>query len=135
MRTRSMIALTAVTALSAVLAMSACGRSSQPAQPKQPIVVRSQAQDQLHQLDDLNRAIGLKRAIYDSGYSCQRIERSGFVAQYKNLDMWAAHCADGRDWAIFVGPDASAQVRDCKDVARFGLPACVIKPGPSKPAA
>ena len=31
--------------------------------------------------------------------------------------MWTARCADGRDWAIFVGPDGSAQVRDCKDLA------------------
>jgi hypothetical protein len=38
-----------------------------------------------------------------------------------------ASCADGRDWAIFIGPDGSAQVRDCKDVAEVGLPKCVIK--------
>ncbi len=110
--------------------LAACGQS-QPAKPKQPISVRSQAQDALHQLDDLNRAIALKRAIYDSGYTCKRVDRSGFVAAYKNLDMWTAHCTDGkgpgRDWAIFAGPDGSVQVRDCKDVAQFGMPACVIR--------
>ena len=36
----------------------------------------------------------------------------------------------GRDWAIFAGPDGSAQVRDCKDVVATGLPACVIKKRP-----
>ena len=113
-----------VTAVAALIA--ACGQS-QPTQPKQPIVVRSEAQDALHQLDEMNRAIALKRALYDSGYRCQRVEKSGFVTTYKNLDMWAAHCADGRDWAIFTGPDGSVQVRDCKDVAQFGMPACVIK--------
>jgi hypothetical protein len=121
-------------AAAAVLA-GACGQA-QPTQPKQPIVVRSQAQDQLHQLDDMNRAIALKRALYDSGYTCKRVDRSGFVAAYKNLDMWTAHCTaakgPGRDWAIFAGPDGSVQVRDCKDVARFGMPACVIKPGTPK---
>lgn len=115
-----------LTWITAAIAVAGCGQS-QPAKPKQPIVVRSQAQDALHQLDDLNRAIALKRALYDSGYQCQRVEVSGFVTTYKNLDMWTAHCADGRDWAIFAGPDGSVQVRDCKDVAQFGMPACVIK--------
>ena len=113
-------------ALAACLASAACDNSP-PTQPRQPIVVRSEAQDQLHQLDDLNRAIALKRALYASGYTCKRVEKSGFVTAYKNLDMWTAHCADGRDWAIFAGPDGSVQVRDCKDVAKFGMPACVIK--------
>jgi len=115
-----------LTLISAMAAVAGCGQS-QPAKPKQPIVVRSEAQDALHQLDDMNRAIALKRALYDSGYKCQRVEGSGFVTTYKNLDMWTAHCADGRDWAIFAGPDGSVQVRDCKDVAQFGMPACVIK--------
>ena len=105
---------------------TACGQS-QPTQPRQPIVVRSEAQDALHQLDEMNRAIALKRALYASGYRCQRVDKAGFVTTYKNLDMWTAHCADGRDWAIFTGPDGSVQVRDCKDVAQFGMPACVIK--------
>ena len=118
----------------AVVLTAACGQS-QPTQPKQPIVVRSQVQDQLHKLDDMNRAIALKRALYDSGYTCKRIDRSGFVTAYKNLDMWTAHCTDGkgpgRDWALFAGPDGSVQVRDCKDVAKFGMPACVIKAAPT----
>ncbi len=115
------------------LAAAAC-EQSQPTQPKQPIVVRSEAQDQLHQLDEMNRAIALKRAIYDSGYACKRVETAGFVTTYKNLDMWTANCADGRAWAIFAGPDGSVQVRDCKDLARFGMPACVISEGPPEAA-
>jgi hypothetical protein len=35
-----------------------------------------------------------------------------------------------RDWAVFAGPDGSAQVRDCKDVPASGLPDCVIKQRP-----
>jgi hypothetical protein len=27
---------------------------------------------------------------------------------------------------VFIGPDGSAQVRDCKDVAAVGLPECKI---------
>lgn len=116
--------------VAAILLTTACGQS-QPTQPRQPIVVRSPVQDALHKLDDMNRAIALKRALYDSGYTCKRVETSGFVTGYKNLDMWTAHCSDGkgpgRDWALFAGPDGSVQVRDCKDVAQFGMPACVIK--------
>jgi hypothetical protein len=115
-----------LTLITAAVAIAGCGQS-QPAKPKQPIVVRSEAQNALRQLDDMNRAIALKRALYDSGYRCQRVDGSGFVTTYKNLDMWTAHCADGRDWAIFAGPDGTVQVRDCKDVAQFGMPPCVIK--------
>ena len=98
------------------------------------IKVRSDEQDRLQQLDAINLAIGLKRAIYDAGYTCKRVTDAGFVAEWKNLDMWTAHCVydngPQRDWAIFAGPDGSAQVRDCKDVPGSGLPACVIKAKP-----
>ena len=114
------------------LLLASCGES-QPAEPRREIKVRSEAQDQLHQLDDMNRAIALKRAIYASGYTCKRVERSGFVQAVKNLDMWTASCADGRDWAIFAGPDGSAQVRYCADLQRFGFPKCEIK-GQGAPA-
>ena len=115
----------------AVLA-TACD-DSQPTQPRQPIVVRSQAQDQLHQFDDLNRAIALKRAIYASGNRCKRVESSGYVQEHRNLSMWTAKCDDGVEWAIFVGPDDSAQVRRCADLAQFKLPACIVKPNPARP--
>ena len=105
--------------------LAACDQ--QPTQPNRPIVVRSEAQDQLHKLDDLNRAIALKRAIYAAGYSCRRVTAAGFVAEYNNLDMWTASCDNGRDWAIFAGPDGSAQVRPCQDLAELGLPQCVIR--------
>ena len=123
------------TAIAAAAVLAACNNNEAQQQPTQKIRVRSAVQDELHTLNDLNRAIALKRAIYDSGYRCQRITKSGFVGEYENLDEWTANCADGRDWAIFVGPDGSAQVRDCKDVARFGLPECKIKeaPQPAKP--
>ena len=120
--------------LAATLAISGCGDNgqSQSQQPAHPIKVTGEAQRQLHEANDLNRAIALKRAIYDSGYRCQRITRSGYVGDYENLEEWMASCADGRDWAIFIGPDGSAQVRDCKDVESFGLPKCEITPTAGK---
>jgi hypothetical protein len=113
-------------ACAAALLAAACDQSK-PTQPSRPIVVRSEAQDQLHQLDDMNRAIALKRAIYASGYTCKRVAKSGYVQEYKNLSMWTASCDDHREWAIFAGPDGSAQVRPCQDLAQLGLPQCVIK--------
>ena len=121
-------------ALTVAAAMLAGCDESQPTQPKQPIVVRSEAQDRLHQLDDLNRAIALKRAIYDSGFTCKRVTTSGYVQEVQNLSMWTASCDDGNDWAIFAGPDGSAQVRRCQDLAEFKMPPCVIRPA-AKPAA
>jgi hypothetical protein len=118
--------------LAAAAALLAGCDQSPSTKPRQAIVVRSDAQNQLHQLDDLNRAIGLKRAIHQSGYSCKRVASSGYVQEHENLSMWMARCADKRDWAIFVGPDGSAQVRPCRDLAQLGLPACVMKTKPAK---
>ena len=123
------IALTAI-----ALLLGACGQSA-PDTPAQEIRVRSAEQDQLHKLDDLNRAIALKRAIHASGLRCVRIDRSGYVTEYKNLSMWMATCDDKREWAVFVGADASVQVRLCKDVARYGLPPCVLNKNQKGPTA
>lgn len=117
------------------LALAGCNNQpEQPASNEPTIRVVSQEQLQLHQLDAFNLAIALKRAIYDSGYTCKRITDAGYVGTWKNLDQWMAHCEYDRgppvDWAIFAGPDGSAQVRNCKDVAATGLPACVIKQRP-----
>lgn len=121
-------------ALAGSIALAACN-NSQSQQAKEPnIRVVSEEQKQLHQLDAINLAIGLKRAIYDAGYSCKRVTDAGYVGIWQNLDEWTAHCVyengSSRDWAIFAGPDGSAQVRDCKDVVASGLPACVIKQRP-----
>ena len=123
-----------LTMSAAALLLTACGQST-PAEPRNEVRVRSAEQEQLHKLDDLNRAIALKRAIRQSGLRCLRIDRSGYVGEYKNLSMWMATCSDKRDWAIFVGPDASVQVRLCKDVARYGLPACEMREPKQAPTA
>lgn len=112
-----------LTIIAATMLVVGCNESP-PSAPEQ-IKVRSAEQDQLHKLDDMNRAIALKRAIRQSGLRCERIDSSGYVTEYKNLSMWMATCSDKREWAVFVGPDASVQVRLCKDVARYGLPPCV----------
>jgi hypothetical protein len=114
------------------LGLAACGGGgSQPAANQQEIAVRSDEQNRLHQLDDMNRDIALKRAILASGLRCGRVVRSGYVTEYRKLSMWQADCDDKRSWGIFVGPDGSAQVRPCADNARFQLPECKIAADPS----
>ena len=89
-------------ALLTSLTLAGCQKSQPTNQPQ--IRVVSEEQKQLHQLDAFNLAIGLKRAIYDAGYSCKRITDAGFVGTWQNLDEWTAHCVydngSSRDWAI-----------------------------------
>jgi hypothetical protein len=116
-------------------ALAGCNNNaSQQAQTNQPTIkVRAPEQDRLHELSAFDLAIALKRAIYDAGYMCKRVADGGYVGEYRNLDMWTASCTDGkltRNWAVFTGPDGSAQVRDCKDIPGTGLPDCAIQKRP-----
>jgi hypothetical protein len=120
----------------AALALAGCGNGQQQGSTQTTqIKVRGSEQERLHQLGAFDLAIALKHAIYDAGYSCKRVTGGGFVGTYKNLDMWMAHCVydhgEPRDWAVFAGPDGSAQVRDCRDVPGTGLPECVVKNKPT----
>ena len=131
------------------LTLTGCGPSASAdnaAAARAPVVVRSAGQDRLHQMSELDRAIGLKRAIYEAGSICKRVTETRFIGPYKNMDMWAARCADKRDWALFVGADDSVQVRLCTDTEAVGLPSCKLdgakpadatmtsaKTGPAKP--
>ena len=124
--TRSLLASAAL--------LGACEKEAPPPpQPQNVIRVRSEGQKQLFAANELSRAIGLKRAIMESGSSCTRVTTTGFVGIYKNMDYWTASCVDrfdrARDWAIFVGANDSVQVRLCEDTNAVGLPACVAKPG------
>ena len=124
---------------SAAIAMTiaACGDTQPRGQPQQPrsIQVRSEAQNALHKLNAMNQKIALRRAIYDSGNACKTVTKAGYVQEYGNLSMWTASCASGRSFAVFVGPDGSAQVRDCREMEPLKLPACTIKGQAAKPAA
>ena len=118
-----------IIAVPACIAASACD-NAQPTKPANPIVVRSEAQDQLHQLDQINLAIAMRRAINDSGTRCRRVTDAGYVQEHGNLSMWTASCDDGRSWGVFAGPDGSAQVRPCQDLVALKLPACKITKRP-----
>jgi hypothetical protein len=110
--------------------LAACGGNDQAAPPPQnDIMVRSDAQQRLLDLNDLDRAIALKRAIADQGLRCSQIVSTGYVARYRDMDMWTATCSDQRQWALFVGATDSVQVRLCVDNEKIGLPACKVQPG------
>ena len=119
------------TILALAVLTGACDGGDQPAPKQAEIAVRSEEQNALHQLNDQNRDIALKRAILASGLRCKRVVRSGYVTEYNKLSMWSADCDDNRSWGIFVGADGSAQVRPCADMARFKLPTCAIAADPS----
>lgn len=114
-----------------LLPLAACGQETSAPPAKQPISVRSDGQNRMHQLNDLDRAITLKRALFATGAECRLVTKSGYVGEYENTSYWTATCQDkfqrDRHWALFIGPDESVQVRLCDDVVKAGLPACVIK--------
>src|SRR5919106_3507535 len=88
--------------------LASCGSGDQAAPPLQnDIMVRSDAQQRLFDLNHLDRAIALKRAIADQGLRCGQIVSTGFVTRYKDMDMWTATCNDDRQWALFIGANDS----------------------------
>ena len=119
--------------LGLALSISACGDSGDTQPKTKSIQVRSAEQNALHELSPDMLKIGLRRALYDSGRTCQTVTEAGYVQEYGNLSMWTASCKSGRSYAIFVGPDGSAQVRDCAELETLRLPACKIAK-PAKPA-
>ena len=125
--------LTVFASLGLALLISACGDSGETQQKTKSIQVRSAEQNALHKLSPDMLKIGLRRALYDSGRTCQTVTEAGYVQEYGNLSMWTASCNSGRSYAIFVGPDGSAQVRDCAELETLRLPACKIAK-PAKPA-
>lgn len=119
----------AVLMLSVVI-LAGCKEGAPVEQPVQnDIMVRSEAQQQLFDLNDLDRAIALKRGIADAGMRCARIVSTGYVTRYKDMDMWTATCSDKRQWALFISANDSVQVRLCENNEKLGLPACKVQPG------
>ena len=115
--------------LIALLLASGCGKESAPPSPQPEIMVRSAQQKRLFTLNDLDRAIALKRAILEQGMTCKQLVTSGYVGRYKNMDLWTATCSDKRQWGLFISANDDVQVRPCQDNAQLNLPACTIKPG------
>ena len=94
--------------------------------PVQAVTIANPASDQMAQLSVIQRKGALRTALLDSGVRCERVEKTNIQGPWANTIMWRAKCAgDPRyDYAVFVGPDASIQVRYCAEMAELKLPAC-----------
>lgn len=84
--------------------------------------------DRLQKLDDARRNGVLRRAVLDSNMVCGNVKQSLQRGRYKNLIMWAVRCVPSGDYAVYVGPDGSVQVRDCAEARELRLPTCNLPP-------
>ena len=106
---------------SAALLMSAsllasCGSGDQTAPPVQnDIMVRSDTQKRLLDLNALDRAIARNPPISDQGLRGAPNVSTPVVTRDNDK--------------VFVSANDSVQVRLCADNEKIGLPACTIKPG------
>lgn len=115
----------AATFAALLLALGACDSGSEPQNVTKIKVAEDNAYLQrLRGLSPLYRNLALRRAIQDSGHSCRRIEGSAEQEHYKNMSMWTARCEGGRDWAVFIAPNADVQVRSCDQMEQLSLPVC-----------
>jgi hypothetical protein len=80
---------------------------------------------QLLKLSELQRFAVLRRAVLDSKKICKHVEAARPQGWYQNTMMWTAACTSKTNYALFIGPDGTVQVRDCKDAKVLGLPICV----------
>lgn len=122
-----------VTAIGILTLLAGCGQSSAPPAPQKTIKVQGDEQRQLASATEMDRAIALKRAIYDAGSRCRRVVKTGQMADYKNLSMWQAVCDDGGNWAVYVAPNGGVQVRACADLKGLNLPQCTLPTEGSSP--
>jgi len=103
--------------------------------PIQAIAIANPASDQMARLSVIARKGAMRKALLDSGVRCEQIQKVAIQGPWKNTIMWRVKCGpDPRyDYGVFVGPDASVQVRYCGEMAELRLPAC--RPFSNKPPA
>lgn len=94
-----------------------------------PVAASLAYSQKLQQLPEMQRSAVLRGALNDSGFLCRRvISASPNKEGYDNLAMWNVRCQNDKsnieDFAVFLGPDGSAQIRQCKDTQGLNLPAC-----------
>lgn len=80
--------------------------------------------NRIMKLPEIEQRAVMRRAILDGVQYCKQVLATAYQGSYKNLVMWTAHCAKGGDYAVYIGPDGSAQVRPCTDLAKLNLPLC-----------
>ena len=89
--------------------------------------------ERLSGLSDVQRRAVLRGALVNSGERCGRVDRADPRGRYRNLVIWNVRCVPGGDYGVFVGPDGSAQIRTCTDLAKLRLPPCALPPAAAAP--
>ena len=112
-------------AAAAALLLAGC-EDGAPEQAVKKVEAANPFSDQLKGMSELYRNLGLKRAIADNGQRCKKVDRGGYQQQYKTMAMWAVHCTDTGDWAIYIAPDGTVQVSQCRHAKQLGLPECRV---------
>lgn len=114
--------------LSGFMALASCGgdrvvESANGAAPN--IRIANPAHDRLVELTPGNQRLAMMRAIRDNGYRCQRVDNAGYQEEYRDMRMWVATCGqEERNFAVFVAPNDTVQVRNCADAGTLSLPRC-----------
>lgn len=111
------------TGLALALALAGCDSGETEPTRTRSIAATNPHVDQLKSLSELNRGLGLRRAVRDSGQRCKSVETSGYQEDYKSMSMWTIRCSDG-EYAIFIAPTGDVQVRQCRQMPTLGLPGC-----------
>lgn len=115
----------------AMLALAGCEDGAP--EPKRTVMKPANpTSDGLMKLTELYRFLGLRRALVDSGQRCKKVDRGHYQQDYKNMAMWTARCTDSGEWAIFIAPVGSVQVRRCGNLASIKLPPCKPIPEPAE---
>jgi len=125
-------------------ALAGCGGEAAPAPgPKESAAAADQAgatrianrpHERLLALPDVDRRVGLIRAIRATGNRCPRRVEPNPVHQgdYEGMALWTARCDNNEQYAVFIAPNEDVQVRNCRDMAQLRLPACRPLP-PAEP--
>jgi len=90
--------------------------------------------DRLARLPELQRFAALRSVLANSNEVCRRVESAERHGSLRNLAMWTVRCTPTGEFGVFIGPDGSAQVRTCGDLAKLKLPACAPRPAPATTA-
>lgn len=110
---------------SASLALAGCNEApTEPAAAVNDSAPANPYNDRLTAMQEPLRHATLMRAIIDSGATCKRVIEAEDKGAYQNLHLWAAQCDGAKKWGVFVGADASVQVRECGEMKQLGLPSC-----------
>lgn len=108
-----------------LLALAGCNDAPEPPVAEaNAIAAPNPFNERLRTMQEPLRHATLMRAIIDSGQICKRVSSATYRGAYQNLDMWTATCDGGGQWGIFLGSDASVQVRACGELQQLGLPPC-----------